>query len=92
MFNINRGVINPDYREHPAIASQKRIKIAGLHDSDIEMVLAMVQHRNGQVSMVLDSTEQSFEQYLKLHQLMAEVMKEMDRRLQLYAMTVPGDK
>lgn len=92
MANINLGLVNPDYREHPKVASQKRIKIAGIYDSDIEMVLAMVQHRNGQVSMVLDSTEQSFEQYLKLHQLMVEVMKEMDRRLALHAMTVPGDK
>ena len=92
MSNVNRGVLNPAYVTHPSIASQKRIKIDGLYDSDIEMVLAMVQHRNGQVSLVLDSTEPSFQQFIKLHQLMTEVMKEMDRRLQLHAQTVQGDR
>jgi hypothetical protein len=92
MSNVNRGISNPAYVTYPTIAMPRRIKIDGLYDSDIEMVLAMVQFRTGQVGLVLDTTDQSFEQFCKLHQLLVEVMKEMDRRLLLHARTVPGER
>lgn len=92
MSNVNRGLHNPAYVTHPTIAAPKRISIDGIYPSEIEMVLAMVQYRDGRVGLVLDTTEQSFQQFIKLHQLMSEVMKEMDRRLALHAQTVPGEQ
>lgn len=92
MSNVNVGAKNPAYVTHPTIAAPKRIKIDGIYDSEIEMVLAMVQYRDGKVGLALDTTEQSFQQFIKLHSLMVEVMKEMDRRLMAHAKTVPGEQ
>lgn len=92
MSNVNLGVANPAYVTHPSILSPKRIKIDGIYDSECDMVLAMVQYKNGQVGLVLDAVDQSFQQFIRLHQLMGEVMEEMDRRLALYAQTIPGER
>ncbi len=92
MSNVNVGIINPAYREHPTIASNRRIKVDGFHDSDCEIIVAVIQLRNGQVGMAVDGVDASFLNLVRVHQLLTSVTAEVDRRLQLHAQTVPGDK
>jgi hypothetical protein len=89
---VNTGLANPAYVTHPALAGSKRIRIEGIHDSDCELVMAMVQFKTGQVGIVVDNVEASFENLVKVHQLISLVRDEMDRRLQLHAQTVPGER
>ncbi len=86
------GIPNPAYVMHPTLSSSKRIHIEGIHDSDCELVMAMIQFKKGTVGIVVDNVDASFESLVKVHQLMVEVTKEMDRRIQLHALTVPGER
>ena len=83
---------NPAYVTHPTIAASKRIRVEGFHDSDCEIVVALVQLKNGQVGMAVDNIDASFESLIKVHALLENVVKEVDRRLQLHAQTVPGER
>jgi hypothetical protein len=85
-------VVNPAYVEHPTVASKRRIKIAGVHDSDCAIVIGLFQLRNGDVGMAVDGVEANFQELIKVHQLLQMVTTEVDRRLMLHAQTVEGEK
>jgi len=91
-MNVNVGVPNPAYVTHPSIAAQRRIKIAGVSDSDCVLAVAIFQLQNGQVGMAVDGVEFGFEELIRVHQLLTTVTAEVDRRLQLHAQTIPGDR
>lgn len=82
---------NPAFMKHPTLAAQRRIKVDGFHTSDCPLVIAMLKLQNGQVGLVVDGVDATFQNLVEVHQLMSEVMKELDRRLFLHAQTVPGD-
>ena len=91
-MNVNVGVANPAYVTHPSIAAQRRITIAGVNDSECVLTVAMFQLQNGQVGMAVDGVEASFQNLIQVHALLTTVTAEVDRRLQLHAQTIPGDR
>lgn len=90
--NINIGVKNPDFVTHASIASSRRVKIAGVSDSDCVLAIGLFQLQNGQVGMAVDGVEPTFQELVRVHALMTAVLTEMDHRLKLHALTVPGEQ
>jgi len=91
-MNVNVGVPNPAYVTHPSIATQRRIKIAGVNDTECVLAVALFQLQNGQVGMAVDGVEVGFQELIRVHALLTTVTAEVDRRLRLHAQTVPGDR
>ena len=86
------GTPNPAYVTHPSIGSQNRIHVDGFHDSQCELVVALVQLKDGTVGVVVDNAPATFQNFIRVHALLSKVAKEMDHRLLLHAQTVEGEK
>lgn len=83
---------NPAYIQNPSLAAQRKIKVEGFHASECPLVIAMLKLQNGQVALVVDGVEATFQNLVEVHQLISTIMTELDRRLFLQAQTIPGDK
>ena len=90
-MNVNLGIPNPAYVTHPSLAASRRIHVDGFSDSDYGISMALLQFNDGKIGMVVDGTDASFESLVKVHQIMTMIVAEMDRRIQLHALTVPGE-
>lgn len=91
-MNVNVGVLNPAYVTHKSVAAQRRVKIEGVNASECILTVALFQLQNGQVGMAVDGVEATFQHLIQVHALLTTVTAEVDRRLQLHAQTVPGDR
>jgi hypothetical protein len=92
MSNVNVGIPNPAYVTHPTIAAQRRIHVDGFHDSDYLMAIALMEFPDGKVGMAVDGVEATFQQLIRVHDVLTKVTAEVDRRLQKHALTVPGER
>ena len=67
--------------------SPRRIHVDGYHHSDYHLAVAVMQFDTGQIGLAVDGVEPTFENLVKIHQLLCVVSNELDNKIQKQALT-----
>lgn len=59
---------------------QRRVRVDGFSDSDVNVKVAIVQLRTGQVFLAVDGVEPTLQNLVEIRQLMDAMVKELDNR------------
>lgn len=63
------------------LTQQRRIKVEGFADSDIHVVIAVIQRPTGHVHMVIEGVDPTIQNLVDVRQLLDQMVKEIDAKL-----------
>jgi hypothetical protein len=67
-------------KERMQVREQRRIKVEGFADSDLNLVVAVMQLRDGQIGMAVQGVEPSLENLVQIRQLLDLMVRELDAK------------
>lgn len=60
--------------------TQRRIRVDGWADSDVNLIVAVMQQRDGRVGMAVQGVEPTIEHLVQIRQLLDLMVKELDAK------------
>ena len=66
--------------ERLQVKEQRRIRVEGWADSDVNLIVAIVQQRDGKIGMAVQGVDPSLENLVQIRQLMDCMVKELDAK------------
>jgi hypothetical protein len=67
-------------REQLQVKEQRRIRVEGFADSDVNLIVAVIQRRDGQIGMAVQGAEPSLENLVQIRQLLDLMVRELDAK------------
>lgn len=71
------------HRQRVEVKEQRRIRVEGWADSDVNLIVAIVQQRDGKIGMAVQGIEPSLENLVEIRQLLDLMVKELDAKFPL---------
>lgn len=59
---------------------QRRIRVEGFADSDVNLIVAVIQRRDGQIGMAVQGVEPTLENLVQVRQLLDMMVRELDMK------------